>query len=268
MPAVRNGVFGCLGVMLLFFGACKRDVPPPPPATTASPATAPPTERVVGPLSEADAKALATMNDRLKVYVEFHRKIEKTLPKLPDQATPQQIDSNQRMFEKLIRKERMSAKRGDIFTPEAEAVIKRLLASVFGGPDGKQLKASIMDENPVGLKLVVNGRYPDTGPYLERAATGPANAAGAERGHGVSLHRRQPHPARLARARHCRFHPGCISDMTLERLVRPRASLAIVGLALLSATAVAVAERRAAGGRGSASCPAQPGRILQVRRPR
>ena len=68
------------------------------------------------------------------------------------------------MFEKLIRKERMSAKRGDIFTPEAEVVIKRLLASVFGGPDGKQLKASIMDENPVGLKLVVNGRYPDTVP--------------------------------------------------------------------------------------------------------
>ena len=164
MPAVRNGVIGCLGVMLLFFGACKRDVPPPPPATTASPATAPPTERVVGPLSEADAKALATMNDRLKVYVEFHRKIEKTLPKLPDQATPQQIDSNQRMFEKLIRKERMAAKRGDIFTPEAEAVIKRLLASVFGGPDGKQLQASIMDENPVGLKLAVNGRYPDAVP--------------------------------------------------------------------------------------------------------
>jgi hypothetical protein len=164
MSAVRNEVIGCLGVMLLFFGACKRDVPPPPPATTASPATAPATERVVGPLNEADAKALATMNDRLKEYVEFHRKIEKTLPKLPDQATPQQIDSNQRMFEKLIRKERMSAKRGDIFTPEAEVVIKRLLASVFGGPQGKQLKASIMDENPVGLKLAVNGRYPDAVP--------------------------------------------------------------------------------------------------------
>ena len=62
----------------------------------------------------------------------------------------------------------MARQAGDIFTPEAEAVIKRLLATVFGGPEGKQLKASIMDENPVGLKLVVNGRYPDAVP-LSRA---------------------------------------------------------------------------------------------------
>ena len=40
----------------------------------------------------------------------------------------------------------------------------RLLATVFGGPEGRQLKASIMDENPVGIKLTVNGRYPDTVP--------------------------------------------------------------------------------------------------------
>lgn len=164
MTAARTGVVASLALMVLFLAACKRDVPPPPPATTESPTAAPPTKRVVGPLSEEDAKALATMNDRLKAYVELHQKIEKKLPKLPDEATPQQIDVNQRMFEKLIRQERKSAKRGEIFTPEAEPVIKRLLASVFGGPEGKQLKASIMDENPVGLKLAINGRYPDTVP--------------------------------------------------------------------------------------------------------
>jgi hypothetical protein len=164
MATARNGVIGFLFGTLLLLGACKKETPPPPPPTSASPATAPPTERVVGPLSEADARALATMNDRLKEYVELHRSIEKTLPKLSDRATPQQIDTNQRMFEKLMREKRKSAKRGDIFTPEAEPVIKRLLAAVFGGPEGKQLKASIMDENPVGLKLVVNGRYPDTVP--------------------------------------------------------------------------------------------------------
>jgi hypothetical protein len=52
-------------------------------------------------------------------------------------------------------------------TAEARPVIKRLCASVFGGPDGKQLKASIMDENPVtpaAINLTVNSRYPDTVP--------------------------------------------------------------------------------------------------------
>jgi hypothetical protein len=152
----------------LILSACTRDsTPPPPPATSASPASAPPTERVVGPLSPEDARALATMNDRLREYVDLHLKLEGTLPKLPKEATPQQIDKNQRALEQLVREARTNAKPGDLFTPEAQPVIKRLLATVFGGPDGKQLKASIMDENPVDpvqLKLRVNGRYPDTVP--------------------------------------------------------------------------------------------------------
>jgi hypothetical protein len=99
--------------------------------------------------------------------VSLHVKLERSLPKLPKDATPEQIDKNQRALARLVQEARVAAKPGDIFTPEARPVIKRLVASVFGGPDGKQLKASIMDENPVtpaALKLTVNSRYPDTVP--------------------------------------------------------------------------------------------------------
>jgi hypothetical protein len=34
----------------------------------------------VGPLTPAEAQALATMNDRLKAYVDLHMKIERLLP--------------------------------------------------------------------------------------------------------------------------------------------------------------------------------------------
>ena len=67
----------------------------------------------------------------------------------------------------LVRVARATAKPGDIFTPEARPVIKHLLANIFGGPDGRQLKASIRGEapvDPVALRLTVNGRYPDTVP--------------------------------------------------------------------------------------------------------
>jgi hypothetical protein len=153
----------------LTLSACDRshEQPATPPATSASPSSAPATERVVGPLTPADAQALATMNDRLKEYVGLHMKIERSLPRLPKEATPQQIDKNQRTLEQRLREARATAKPGDIFTPEARPVIERLLASVFGGPDGKELKASIMDENqaaPSAAKLIVNSRYPDTVP--------------------------------------------------------------------------------------------------------
>jgi hypothetical protein len=165
----RIGVIGLVAAAVLALSGCASGdkQPPAPPATSASPSSAPATERVVGPLTPADAQALATMNDGLKRYVDLHRKTERSLPKLPKQATPQQIDKNQRALEKLLRAARATAKPGDLFTPEARPVIKRLLASVFGGPDGKQLKASIMDESqasPSAAKLIVNSRYPDTVP--------------------------------------------------------------------------------------------------------
>ena len=168
MSAIRGVVVGLVTACVLALGGCKgNDTPPPPPATAASPVGAPANERVVGPLSPEDARALATMNDRLRDYVDLHLKLERTLPSLPKDATPQQIDKNQRAFEKLMRDTRKTAKPGELFTAEAQPVIKRLLATVFGGPDGKQLKASIMDENPVdpvALKIGVNSRYPDTVP--------------------------------------------------------------------------------------------------------
>ena len=163
----RIGVVILVASVLALSACSSGDQPPAPPATSASPASAPPTERVVGPLTPADAQALATMIGRLKEYVALHTRIERSLPEMPKEATPQQIDENQRGLEKLVREARATAKPGDIFTPEARPVIKRLLASVFGGPDGKQLKASIMDESqasPYAAKLTVNSRYPDTVP--------------------------------------------------------------------------------------------------------
>jgi hypothetical protein len=164
MPAAPARFVALTGLIVVSAAACHRDVPPPPPATSQTPETAPPTKRVVGPLSEADAAALATMNDGLQKYVDLHTKLEAGLPKLPNEATPEQIDKNQRALEQRMREARKSAKPGELFTPEAQPVIKRLLAAVFEGPEGRNLMASILDENPVGLKLAVNMRYPDTVP--------------------------------------------------------------------------------------------------------
>ena len=116
------------------------------------------------PKANPDAQALASFQERVKAYLKLHQKLERSLPALPKEATPQQIDQHQRALEKLIRDNRRTAKPGDIFTPESKAVIRGLMERVFGGPDGARLKASVMDENPGRLTLTVNSRYPDTVP--------------------------------------------------------------------------------------------------------
>lgn len=111
-----------------------------------------------------DAQALASMHERIKEYIALHNKLEATLPKLPKEADPKEIDENQRALAKLIQDARRTAKPGDIFTPDAQKVVHALMNRVFAGPEGRQLRDSIMDENPGQLQITVNSRYPDTVP--------------------------------------------------------------------------------------------------------
>ncbi len=111
-----------------------------------------------------DAKALAVFQKRVDEYLTLHNRLEATLPRLPQEASPQEIDRHQRALEQLIRDARRTAKPGDIITPASRRVMLRLVRQVFGGPDGPELRASIMDENPGTLRISVNSRYPDAVP--------------------------------------------------------------------------------------------------------
>lgn len=143
---------------LLMLGACASSgdtsaaSPEPPPAKPAQ-------ERV-----NPNAQSMASLVARIDEYMALHRKLESTLPALNKDATPEEIDSHQRALHKLTREARRNARPGDIFTKDSRALIRRLMAGVFGGPGGAQLKASIMEENPGRMRLSVNDRYPDTVP--------------------------------------------------------------------------------------------------------
>jgi hypothetical protein len=116
------------------------------------------------PRVNPDAKTMAEFERRVQEYVALHKKLEATIPDLPKEATPQQIDDHQRALGKLIQEARASAKPGDLFTPDMRNVVRRLLATVFRGPGGRQVKRSILDEYTEGGRLQVNSRYPDTVP--------------------------------------------------------------------------------------------------------
>jgi hypothetical protein len=111
-----------------------------------------------------EAQAVVAFNARVGEYVALHEKLEATLPEIPDKATPQQVDSNQRALGDLIKSARRDAKPGDFFTPGFQAMLKRVLNDVLSGPGGKTIKASIMDENPGVPQILINERYPSSVP--------------------------------------------------------------------------------------------------------
>jgi len=111
-----------------------------------------------------DAKIMAEFTEKVQKYVEVHRRLEGKLPPIPKEATPQQIDAHQRALEKAIQSELLKSKEGDFFEKETRALFRRHLGIAFSGPDGADAKAEIMDEYPGPVRIVINGRYPDTIP--------------------------------------------------------------------------------------------------------
>jgi hypothetical protein len=115
-------------------------------------------------LSASEHQAAEDFESRVRSYRTLEKKLAATLPKLPKRATPKQVDENQRALGALIKTARAGAQRGELLTPDMQALVKRILAEVLGGADGKTIKASIMDENPGVPNLSVNDRYPDAIP--------------------------------------------------------------------------------------------------------
>jgi hypothetical protein len=105
----------------------------------------------------------AEFQKRVDAYASLSLKLAATLPKLPKEATPQQIDQDQRAFEKLVVHERRDAKPGDLFIPEMQTYVRTLLADVFKGPLGAAERKAVHDE-PHPVRPVVNKRYPDDVP--------------------------------------------------------------------------------------------------------
>jgi hypothetical protein len=115
-----------------------------------------------GAVVNKNAAVLQEFMRRVEEYVKLHKKHEDTLPRLPEQTDPKQIDTHERALLKLMQAARAGAKPGEIFYPEMQRVVRELLRPVFQGEDGAQIKAEIMDnENSGAAKVVVNGRYPD-----------------------------------------------------------------------------------------------------------
>jgi hypothetical protein len=112
-----------------------------------------------------NAKAIADFQEEVAEYIELHHKLDGTLPALSKDASAEEIDQHQRALGRLIQQARKNEKAGDIFERDVRPVLRRLLYGLFTGPDGQKLRMAVMEENPGEVvKLVVNGRYPDTVP--------------------------------------------------------------------------------------------------------
>jgi hypothetical protein len=128
-----------------------------PPAQN-QPAQAPP--------PDLKAPGFQEFSDRVQKYVQLHKSVEATVPKLKATNEPELIVAHQKILARKIKAARAHAKRGDIFTPAAREAFLKAISSEFQGTQAPHAKATMRQGAPLTkVHLHVNEIYPESTPY-------------------------------------------------------------------------------------------------------
>ena len=118
------------------------------------------------PAPDLKSPGFQEFSDRVQKYVQLHKSVEATLPKLKATNEPELIVAHQKMLARKIKAVRAHTKRGDIFTPAAKEDFVKAISSEFQGPQAPHAKATIKQGAPLmKVHLHVNEIYPESIPY-------------------------------------------------------------------------------------------------------
>ena len=98
--------------------------------------------------------------------------LEEKMPKLSKEAKPEEIQTHKEQFQDRVRNARLTAKRGDVFTPEATTLIRAMIKDEFKGRERVELRDTVLRESDTkAVPLRVNYPYPESQELLEMPAT-------------------------------------------------------------------------------------------------
>jgi len=159
--------------------AAQKKAAPRPPKPQISAATK---QKAAEDNANPDALVMADFQKRVDAYMSIHKDAAKDAPPLKETNDPAKIKAAQEALGAKIRAARVTAKQGEILTPEIQNKFRRLMYPVVQGPaaqgtsgSAKAVKADVKDtlkenteerkeegKHPVVLK--VNARYPPDTP--------------------------------------------------------------------------------------------------------
>jgi hypothetical protein len=123
-------------------------------------------------LSAAEQQLVSTFERRVREYVDMRERLEDGMPKLSKDARAEEIERHKRAFQEKVRAARAGAKQGDIFTPEAVALIRAVIRDEYKGKERAELREEILVEaENKAVPARVNYPYPETQELLDMPPT-------------------------------------------------------------------------------------------------
>lgn len=122
-------------------------------------------------LSPHDVKAKIEFEKSAKEYSKMRERLEEKLPKLPKDATPEQIENHKTTFQKAVQSARADAKQGDLFTPAAQSLIRKIIKTEYQGKERVELRETVLEGDTKGVPMKINFPYPDSKEQVEMPPT-------------------------------------------------------------------------------------------------
>lgn len=122
-------------------------------------------------VNDADKRIVTEFESRVKQYSHRREAIEDTMPKLAKEATAEQIASHKEEFLQKVLADRKGVSKGNIFTPETEQHIRKVIGSLYKGRDRAQLRKELSEAENAAVPVKVNAVYPETAELLEMPPT-------------------------------------------------------------------------------------------------
>ncbi|MBC7931351.1 MAG: hypothetical protein H7Z38_12385 [Rubrivivax sp.] len=122
-------------------------------------------------LSAKDKQTIVAFEKRVKQYVKQRERLERAMPKLSKDATPEQIEAHKTTFQERVRAARGGAKPGQMFKPDIAGFIRATIKDEFKGRDRAELRESVFEAETQGIVVRVNYPYPATKELVEMPPT-------------------------------------------------------------------------------------------------
>ena len=120
--------------------------------------------RPVEPQKDPDTSALGEFTQRASEYADWRRRLAGPFGAIDETKSPQELATREADLAAAIRKERASAKQGDIFTPAAAPVLKARIKAIYkSSPEVRDTRRDAEIELP-DFVPEVNMLYPTTFP--------------------------------------------------------------------------------------------------------
>lgn len=122
-------------------------------------------------LTTSDKKVITDFEKRTKKYIKLRSKAARGIPTPSKYAKAEEIAKHKTALQQKIQTARSTAKQGQIFTPAASVLIRRIIKEEFVGYQRSELRQTVLDSDTKGIPLKINLPYPESRELIAMSPT-------------------------------------------------------------------------------------------------